>query len=83
MHLGHFEQSLQFLAAYPELLSHREGILRRYYDVEVVTTSPRRRKDFSARSDELRLQSIYELLQRSGRQPDRPQARTVRLRKGR
>jgi hypothetical protein len=46
MHRGEFENSQQFLAAYPELLSHRGGVLGRYYDLDAVTRSPVARRLF-------------------------------------
>ncbi len=46
MHRAQFETSQQFLAAYPELLSHRGGVLSRYYDVDAVTGSPVARRLF-------------------------------------
>src|SRR6266851_5256948 len=45
MHREEFEDSRQFLTAYPELLNHR-GILGRYYDVETLTRSPLARRLF-------------------------------------
>lgn len=45
MHGRELENSQQFLAAYPELLSHRE-MLGRYYDVEGLTRSPIARRLF-------------------------------------
>jgi hypothetical protein len=46
IHRGQFDSSQQFLAAYPELLSHRGGILGRYYDLAAVTRSPVARRLF-------------------------------------
>ena len=45
MHRGQFESSQQFLAAYPELLSHR-AMLSRYYDFDTLTRSPLARRLF-------------------------------------
>jgi hypothetical protein len=46
MQRGGHASSEEFLAANPDLLSHREGLLSRYYDVAAVTASPLAREVF-------------------------------------
>lgn len=46
MRLGGGGGSAQFLRRNPDLLSHREGLLARYYDVGAMTSSPLAREVF-------------------------------------
>jgi len=46
MQRGRSGTSEEFLAANPDLLSHRRGLLSRYYDVEAITASQLAREVF-------------------------------------
>ncbi len=46
MQRGDFATSEEFLAANPDLLSHRDGLLSRYYDVEAITAAKLAREVF-------------------------------------
>jgi hypothetical protein len=46
MHTAQFATSQQFLAAYPELLNYRGGMVERYYNLDAVLASPVARRLF-------------------------------------